>query len=69
MPKYFFASEKINPWETILEIDIEADRNAIKNVIFPLHIENKIYFFLTGRKAATIVIIKWYIRAVTKLTW
>jgi hypothetical protein len=43
------------------------DRNAINHTNLPLHAENKIYFFLSERKMATAVIIKWYIRTVAKL--
>ena len=54
-------------WETILKIDMEADRIAINHTTLPLHAENKIYLFLSERKMASDVIIKWYIRTATKL--
>ena len=53
----------------MLEIDIKNENNAISYIIFPLHTENKFYFFLSGRKSATAVMIKWYIRTMIKLAW
>jgi hypothetical protein len=46
---------------------MEADRIAINHTTLPLHAENKIYLFLSERKMASDVIIKWYIRTATKL--
>lgn len=51
----------------MLRIDIQTDRNAKKHMIFPLNAENRFYFFLSGRKMATDVIIKWYTRTAIKL--
>jgi hypothetical protein len=49
----------------MLKIDIDADTNTKRYMTFPLYAENKVYFFLSGRKRATNVIIKWYIRTMT----